>query len=274
LRTVAGSASTAEVGAPEGSKSSVWLNRAGAKGGDGVRVGAGANATFVRDLTLGSLRKDAVAFCAPGARECTNTQASQLKSGPDMNHAEHWLSGPDKAGKSEKGGSSFTVLFVAARGSAVPNSLLEHQNGEANAKKGPFLGWIGADIVGSLHGSQGIVSIAAVAAPDPWTGKPLPKIYTLRFDRKKQELNLYVLGESNSESKSIAVAKGEGPDNDQYAALTIGAKSPGKGAAQYVFEHLAFSRALANSELCKIHREWNSKYGLNISNDGLKPCYE
>jgi hypothetical protein len=274
LREIAGSAPTAEVGVPEGTKASVWLNRAGPKGGDGVRVASGTNATFVRDLSIGGIRKDAVAFCAPGARECTNPQASQIKSGPDMNHPEHWLSGSDKAGKSEKGGSSFTVLFVAARGSAVPNSLLEHQNGEANAKKAPFLGWIGPDIVGSIHGSQGIVSIAAVAAPDAWAGKPVPRIYTLRFDRRKQELKLFALGPTSSEEKSVALAKGDGPDNDQYAALTIGSKSPGNGAAQYVFEHLAYPRALENRELCKIHREWNTKYGLKVPSEGLKPCDE
>jgi hypothetical protein len=274
LRKLAGSAATLEVGTSEGAKSTVWLNRAGLKGGDGVRVANGTNATFVRDLAIGGSRHDAVAFCAPGARECSNAQPSQLKSGVDLNHPEHWLAGADKSGKSSKGGSSFTVLFVAARASAVPNALLEHQNGEANATKGPFLGWIGSDIVGSIHGSQGIVSIAAVAAPDAWTGKPVPRIYTLRFDRRKQELKLFALGEKGAEVKSIETKKGDGPDNDQYAALTIGSKSPGNGAATYVYEHLAFPRALPNSDLCSLHRKWNGTYGLNIPADALKPCDE
>src|SRR5690606_21637335 len=149
-----------------------------------------------------------------------------------------------------KGGGSFTVLFVAARGSSNPNPLLEHQNGEANGKKGPFLGWIGPDLVGSIHGSQGIVSISAVAIPSGWTpGPPSPEIYSLRFDRKKQDLRIFALTDKGSEAKSVKLAKGEGPDNDQYAAVTIGSKNPGEGAVTYVLEHAAFSRALPDSDL-------------------------
>jgi hypothetical protein len=190
-----------------------------------------------------------------------------------MSHAEHWLSGPDKKGKSETGGGSFTILFVAARGSMVPNPMLEHQNGEAYGRKGPFLGWIGTDIVGSIHGNQGVVSISAIAAPNPYSGTPVPQIYTLRYNRAKEELRLFALGEKGAAaSKPLKLPKGDGPDNDQFAAYAIGSKTPGDGAITYVYEHLAFPRALSNRELCAIHKEWNGKYALKIPSYSIEPC--
>lgn len=273
LRDLPGSSKTFEVGVPEGSKKTPWKNRAGSKAGDGIRVGSGASATFLRGFPFKSGNYDAVEFCSPGAKDCLGTQPSQIKSGVDINNSEHWLSGSDKAGKSEKGGGSFTVLFVAARGTANPNPLLEHQNGEGNAKKGPFLGWIGNDLVGSIHGSQGIVSIAAVAVPSAWTaGVPSPEIVSLRFDRKKRDLRLFALTDAGTETKSIQVPNGDGPDNDQYAAIAIGSKNPGDTAVTYVMEHLAFPRALEDRELCKIHREWKDKYGIKIPEGAMKPC--
>lgn len=260
-----------EVGIPEGSKATRWKNRAGLKTGDAIRIKATTNGTFIPDVVTSAGSFDAVLICAPDARDCANTQATQLKIGPDVNHADHWLSGPDKSGKSSKGGSSFTTLFVAARGSANGNPLMEHQNGDAGSNKGPFLGWIGRDLVASIHGSQGSVGVSAVAIPSAWSGKIVPQIYTVRFDRKKGQLGLFVVGEKG-ETAVQAIEKGDGPDNDEYAGIAMGSKSPGVTAATYVFEQATFARALDDKEICAIHKEWNIKYSLKITPENLKPC--
>ncbi len=265
-----------EVGLPEGSKASAWKNRSGAKFGDGIRVKGSSTGTFVKGLRTSTGNWDAVALCAPGARECVNTQASQIRFGLDVNHADHWLSGADKTGKSTKGGSSFTVLFVAARASAAANPILEHQNGEAGATRGPFLGWVGPDLVGSIHGTQGIVGMNAAAMPSPYVGGPtapvVPVIYSMRFDRKKSDLRIFQVGEKISETTAQKIDKGDGPDNDQYATIALGSKNPGVGGATYVFEAAAFPRALTDSEMCAIHKEWNKKYALKVPNRNIKPC--
>jgi hypothetical protein len=264
-----GSGQSFEIGTPEGSKATPWQNRAGAKIGNGVRVKSGGNATFVPEVATTTGSYPAVLICGPSARGCKNSQPSQIKLGPDVNHAEHWLSGPDRAGKSERGGSSFTALFVASRAAASANSLLEHQNGEAGSTKGPFLGWIGSDIVASIHGSQGAVGVSAVALPNPWAGKATPQVFTVRYDRKSSKLDLFFVGEKGSEMKSLALEKGDGPDNDEYIGIAIGSKNARDGAA-YVFEQATYSRALSDQEICSIHREWATQYGLKPA--ALKPC--
>lgn len=263
---------SSEVGVPDGSKATPWRNRSGVKNGDGIRVSGSSTATLVRGLPTTSGAFDAVMACAPGARDCVNTRATQLKIGLDMNHKEHWLSGADKVANSPRGGGSFTALFVAVRGSANANPLLEHQNGEAGANKGVFFGWIGPDLVGSIHGAQGVVGVSAVAAPNAWSGKMTPGIYTLRFDRKKEELKLFALGEKTSEVATLALSKGDGPDNDQYAAIAFGSKNPGAGAVTFLLEQATYSRALDDKELCAIHKEWNAKYSLKVAAGKLKPC--
>jgi hypothetical protein len=261
-----------EVGNADGSKATPWKNREGSKLGDGVRAKGGTTATFVRDLKTSSGSYDVVAVCAPGAPNCVNSSASQIKLGVDINHPDSWVNGPDKTGKSGKGGSSFTALFVAARGSLSGNPIMENQNGEGGATKGPFLGWIGADLVGSIHGLQGIVGTNAAAIPSPWNDSITPEIYTLRFDRKKSELKLFRVGEKSSAMQIQAIEKGDGPDNDQYAAIAIGSQNPGKAAVTYVLEAATYSRALEDSEICAIHRDWNKRYSLKIPTGQLKPC--
>jgi len=263
---------SSEVGVPDGSKSTPWKNRAGAKYGNGVRVGGSSTGTFIRSLATTSGAFDAVMLCAPGVGECVNTRATQLKVGLDINHKEHWLSGADKVANSSRGGSSFTSLFVAVRGSANANPLLEHQNGEAGANKGVFFGWIGPDLVGSIHGVQGVVGVSALKVANAWNGKRTPEIYTLRYDRKKQELKIFALGEKNSEVSVQALESGDGPDNDQYASIALGSKNPGPGAVTFVLEQATYSRALDDKELCAIHKEWNTKYSLKVSSGKLKPC--
>jgi hypothetical protein len=201
-----------------------------------------------------------------------NSSPSQIKFGVDINHPDSWLAGSDHQSKSPRGGSSFTALFVAARGSQSGNPLMENQNGEAGAKQGPFLGWIGADLVGSIHGLQGIVGMNAVAVPSPWTSTVTPQILTLRFDRKKSDLRLFLVSDKGSQTQSQSIEKGDGPDNDQYSAIALGSKNPGKGAITYVMEAATFARALEDREICAIHKEWNKRYGLKIPSDQLKPC--
>jgi hypothetical protein len=261
-----------EVGNADGSRATPWKNRVGAKSGDGVRARGSTTATFLKGLQTTKGSFDAVAFCAPGVAQCMNSAPSQIKFGLDINHPESWIAGPDHKGKSAKGGSSFTALFIAARGSKEANPLLENQNGEAGARVGPFLGWIGPDLVGSIHGLQGIVGLTSVALPSPWTPGLTPRIYTLRFDRKKSDLRLFLVSDKGSATQSQAIAKGDGPDNDQYAAIAIGSKNPGKAAVTYVFEAAAYSRALKDREICAIHKEWNRKYALKIPPAELKPC--
>jgi hypothetical protein len=108
--------------------------------------------------------------------------------------------------------------------------------------------------------------------PSPWTPGLTPRIYTLRFDRKKSDLRLFLVSDKGSATQSQAIAKGDGPDNDQYAAIAIGSKNPGKAAVTYVFEAAAYSRALKDREICAIHKEWNRKYALKIPPAELKPC--
>ncbi len=261
-----------EIGNVDGPKATPWKNRSGSKLGDGVRAKGGTNATFVRGLQTTRGVVDAVAFCAPGVKECLNSAPSQIKVGLDLNHPESWVAGSDSAGKSPKGGSSFTALFVAARASQAANPLLENQNGESGATKGPFLGWIGPDLVGSIHGLQGIVGLTSVSVPSTWTAGVTPQIYTLRFDRKKSELKIFLVTDKGSASQSQAIEKGDGPDNDQYAAIAIGSKNPGKNAVTYVLEAATFSRALEDREICAIHKEWNRRYSLGIAAGQLKPC--
>lgn len=263
-----------EVGNPEGKKTTPWKNRSGARFGDGVRARASTTATYVPGLSTSTGSYDAVALCAPGAKECMGSQPTQLKVGLDVNHKDHWLSGPDKVSQSRNGGGSFTVLFVAARGSSSGNPLLENQGGETAGNKSVFFGWVGPDLVGSIHGLSGVVGASAVSTPDAFTSGVHPQIYSLRFDRQKSELKLFSLGEKNSETAGITLPKGEGPDNDQYAAIAMGSKNPGTGAITYVFEHATYSRALGNQEICAIHKEWNQKYGLKIPAAKLKPCVE
>lgn len=260
-----------EVGIPEGSKSTRWKSRTGLKTTDGIRTKGAANGTFIPKLATSIGAMDAVLICAPDAKGCGSTQPTQLKIGPDVNHADHWLSGADKSGKSSKGGSSFTALFLAARGSANGNPLMEHQNGDAGSNKGPFLGWIGADLVASIHGSQGAVGVAAVAIPSAWSGKIIPQIYTVRFDRKKGQLGLSVIG-AKGETAVQAIEKGDGPDNNEYAGIAMGSQTPGAAAATYVFEEATFARALEDKEICAIHKEWNTRYALKISAANLKSC--
>lgn len=257
-------ASPLEIGNADGAKATPWKNRSGTKMGDGVRAKGGTTATFVRELqtTVGTV--DAVAICAPPMSGCLNSQPSQIKLGLDINHPDSWVNGVDKSGKSEKGGGSFTALFVAARGSAAGNPLMENQNGEAGARKGPFLGWIGADLVGSIHGLQGIVGMNAAAIPSVYTGGVTPQIYTLRFDRKKSELKLYLIGEKGAITQVQSLEKGDGPDDDQYAAIAMGSKNPGKNAMTYVLEGATYARALEEWEICAIHKDWNKRYSLKL----------
>lgn len=272
LRKLPGAKNAIEIGNPEGARATPWKNRSGAKLGDGVRAKGGTTATFVPGLATTRGPVDAVAVCAPGAKECLNQAPSQIKLGLDLNHPESWVGGADKTGKSPKGGSSFTALFVAARGSQSGNPLMENQNGEAGAKQGPFLGWIGPDLVGSIHGLQGVVGVNAVAVPSAWSAGVMPRIYTLRFDRKKSELRIFLVDEKESTTQAQPIEKGDGPDDDQYAAIAIGSKNPGKGAVTYVLEAATFARALEDREICAIHREWNKRYGLKIPAGQLKPC--
>ncbi len=254
-----------EIGTVEGKKATPWKNRSGNKLGDGVRIRGAGGGTFNRTL-------NALALCAPNAKDCVNIQPTQLKMGLDVNHKDHWLAGPDKAMKSAHGGSSFTVLFVATRASANANPLLEHQNGESAGSKGVFLGWVGPDLVGSIHGLQGVVGVNAVSTPNPYVTGSGPQITTLRFDRKKAELKLFLVNEKKSEGVVLPLRKDDAPDNDQYAGIAMGSKNPGAGAITYVYESAAYSRALDDKELCAIHKEWNEKYGLKIPAGKLKPC--
>ncbi|MBC7386348.1 MAG: hypothetical protein H7301_09350 [Cryobacterium sp.] len=261
-----------EAGVSEGSKSSPWKNRSSPKSGDALRVKENSTATFVPALSTAYGKFDAVALCTPGVKECVNSAPSQLRLGGDVNQGDHWLSGSDKSGKGARGGGSFTVMFVAARASANANPLIEHQNGEAGANKGPFLGWIGPDLVGSIHGSQGVVGVSAVSVPSVVSPGITPQIFTLRFDRKKEELRLMAVGEKVSESTAVTLAEGEGPDNDEYAAIAMGSKNPGSGAITYVFEQATYAKALSDKDICRIHKEWNSKYSMKIDSSKLKPC--
>lgn len=261
-----------EVGNGDGSKALPWKNRAGKKFGDGVRVKGGATATLMRGLITANGVVDAVAICSAGAKDCVNSAPSQIKLGMDLNHPESWIAGVEMNGKSPKGGGSFTALFVAARGSRLGNPLMENQNGEAGATKGPFLGWIGPDLVGSIHGLQGIVGVNAVSIPNSWTDGIHFQIYTLRFDRKKSELKLYIIAEKGSSTQAQAIEKGDGPDNDQYAAIAMGSKNPGEGALTYVLEAAAYPRALKDSEICAIHKKWNQNYSLKVSPGEMKAC--
>jgi hypothetical protein len=263
-----------EVGYAGGSKTTSWKNRSGLKYGDGVRAKGGTTATYARSVQTTHGSYDAVAFCPPATAPCVNSEASQIKVGLDINHPDSWVNGPDNTGKSAKGGSSFTALFVAARGSKAANPLLENQGGEAGAKQGPFMGWIGADFVGSIHGLQGIVGLTSVSVPAPWhEGMGIvPSIYTLRFDRKKADLRLFQLNDQSGSTANQAIEKGDGPDNNQYAAIAMGSKNPDKGVVTYVFEAATFSRALSDSEICSIHKEWNKKYSLGIAVSQMKPC--
>ncbi|MBS1963220.1 MAG: hypothetical protein JST04_13470 [Bdellovibrionales bacterium] len=261
-----------EVGNNDGAKSTVWKNRSGTKFGDGVRAKGGTTGTFLKGVVTSQGTFDAMAACAPGAKGCKNSEPTQIKLGVDVNHPDSWLAGADHSGKSEKGGGSFTALFVAARGSQAGNPLMENQNGEGGAKKGPFLGWVGADLVGSIHGLQGIVGMNAVAIPSAWGGKVTPAIYTLRFDRKKSELRLFLVSESGSATQVQPIEKGDGPDTDQYAAIAIGSKNPGQGAITYVMEAATYPRALTDKEICAIHKDWNKRYSLGIGMSQLKPC--
>jgi hypothetical protein len=261
-----------EVGDKNGSKKTTWMNRSGSKLGDGVFVKNGTTATFLKGVSTPIGPVDAVAFCGAAAKECLNSAPSQIKLGVDINHPESWLAGPDKVGKSPKGGSSFTTLFVAIRGGASAIPLMENQNGEGGARVGPFLGWIGPDLVGSIHGLQGIVGLTSVAIPSPWSPPAEPEIYTLRFDRKKSELRLFEVGSKNSATQVQELAKGDGPDNDQYAAIAMGSKNPGSGAPTSVLEVAAYSRALTDREICTIHKDFNTRHKLKIPSSKLKPC--
>lgn len=272
LPTVKGKVGGVEIGDADGSKATPWKNRSGGKAGDGIRAKGGTNATFIRGLSTARGTYDAVALCAPGVVGCKNSAPTQIKLGLDINHPESWIAGEDRGAKSSKGGSSFTALFVAARGSKSGNPLMENQNGESGAKQGPFLGWIGPDLVGSIHGLQGIVGMNAVAIPSAWSGGVSPQIYTLRFDRKKSDLRLFLVSDQGSQTQSQSIEKGDGPDNDQYAAIALGSKNPGNGAVTYILEAATFARALEDREICAIHKEWNKRYELRIPSNQLKPC--
>ncbi len=275
LKKVPGAKSSAfEVGNTDGSKTTAWKNRSGVKYGDGVRAKGGTTATYARSVQTNHGAYDAVAFCPSGVSPCLNSAPSQIKLGLDINHPESWVNGPDNTGKSAKGGGSFTALFVAARGSKAANPLMENQGGEAGAKQGPFMGWIGADFVGSIHGLQGIVGLTSVSVPAPWRDGMgiVPSIYTLRFDRKKADLRIFQLNDQSGTTQSQSLEKGDGPDNNQYAAIAIGSKNPDKGVVTYVFEAATFSRALSDSELCSIHKAWNKKFSLGIAASQMKPC--
>lgn len=263
-----------EVGNAEGSKALPWKNRAGVRFGHAVKVKSSTTGTYIRGLETASGTFDAVSICAPGAKNCLGTQPTQLKVGLDVNHKDHWLSGPDKGKGSTRAASSFTVLFVAARASQNANPLLEHQNGESAGTKGVFLGWVGPDLVGSVRGLQGVVGVNAVSIPNPYREGIHPQIYTLRFDRKNPDVKLFSLSEKGGDVSGMTLPKNEAPDNDQYAAIAMGSKSPGASAVTYVFEQAAFGRALSDAEVCAIHKEWNQKYMLKIPAAKLKPCAE
>lgn len=263
-----------EVGYAERKKMTPWKNRSGTRFGDAVQVRESTTGTFVRGLSTGTGTYDAVALCAPGAKECLGTLPTQLKVGLNINHKDHWLAGPDRGNPSSRGGSSFTALFVAARGSKNGNPLLEHQNGESAGSKGVFLGWVGPDLVGSIHGLQGVVGVSAVKTPNGYTNGVNPQIYSLRFDRKKGDLKLFSLGENKSAAVGLTLPANDAPDNDQYFGIALGSKNPGAGAITYVFEQAVYSRALDDKEICAVHQEWNRKYGLKIPSAQLKPCVD
>lgn len=234
-----------------------WLNQADAKDWNSA-VSVGGAGTFYQDpLSTGF---PSVFVCGTGyvTSPCVgsgNARGTQLRLASNMANHKVWL-GLDAVAASVTGGSSYTVVTVAARTNANKTPIVFNRDGVAAPGKGIFLGWLdNTTLKFSSTGQNG-----GVSATIPAFSVPSKQILVGRFSRTAGH-DLWLDGVRVA-SNSTAL---DGGDLTNTIIPTIGFRNGGSGYGFHLFEYIEVQRALTDAELCELHQYLNETYKLNLS---------